>query len=77
MRNVWFIPSAKALEGWLAKCGFNNIRTVDINQTSTEEQRATDWMHFHSLTNYLNPHNPNLTIEGYPAPKRAVIVASQ
>ncbi|TQV87515.1 tRNA 5-methoxyuridine(34)/uridine 5-oxyacetic acid(34) synthase CmoB [Aliikangiella coralliicola] len=77
MRNVWFIPSARALELWLAKCGFNNIRTVDINQTSLEEQRSTEWMHFHSLENYLDPENINKTIEGYSAPKRAIIVANK
>lgn len=77
MRNVWFIPSARALELWLRKCGFKNIRTVDINQTTLEEQRATDWMHFHSLTNYLDPADHNKTIEGYPAPKRAIVIADK
>lgn len=76
MRNVWFIPSAKALELWLAKCGYSHIRCVDINQTSVQEQRATDWMHFHSLSNYLDPNDPNRTIEGYPAPKRVIIIAN-
>lgn len=76
MRNVWFIPSAKALELWLHKCGFNNIRTVDVNQTSLHEQRTTEWMHFHSLANYLDPTDHNKTIEGYPAPKRATVIAN-
>ncbi|MET1253872.1 tRNA 5-methoxyuridine(34)/uridine 5-oxyacetic acid(34) synthase CmoB [Aliikangiella maris] len=76
MRNVWFIPSAKALELWLARSGFKNIRTVDINQTSLEEQRSTDWMHFHSLKEYLSPDDINQTIEGYPAPKRATLIAT-
>ncbi|MCW9016861.1 MAG: tRNA 5-methoxyuridine(34)/uridine 5-oxyacetic acid(34) synthase CmoB, partial [Kangiellaceae bacterium] len=75
MRNVWFLPSAKALELWMSKCGFKNTRTVDINQTSLEEQRATEWMHFHSLENYLDPNDVNKTVEGYPAPKRAIIIA--
>ncbi|MGX5174158.1 tRNA 5-methoxyuridine(34)/uridine 5-oxyacetic acid(34) synthase CmoB [Aliikangiella sp. IMCC44653] len=75
MRNVWFLPSTKALELWLARCGFKQIRTIDVNQTSIQEQRATDWMTFHSLENYLDPKNQNLTIEGYPAPKRAVVIA--
>lgn len=75
MRNVWFIPSCAALEHWMARCGFKNIRTVDVNQTSLEEQRATDWMHFHSLKDYLHPEDINKTVEGYPAPKRAVIIA--
>ena len=75
MRNVWFLPSAKALELWMTKCGFKNVRTVDINQTSLEEQRATEWMHFHSLVNYLDPNDINKTVEGYPAPKRAIVIA--
>jgi len=77
MRNVWFIPSAKALQLWLKKSGFNNVRCVDINQTSLDEQRATEWMHFHSLENYLDADNKELTIEGYPAPKRALFIASK
>jgi tRNA (mo5U34)-methyltransferase len=77
MRNVWFLPSTAALENWLQKCGFKNIRTIDVNQTSLEEQRSTEWMHFHSLKNYLDPVNINLTIEGHPAPKRAIIIANK
>lgn len=76
MRNVWFLPSVKALELWLARCGFKNIKSVDVNQTSLEEQRTTDWMHFHSLKNYLDPNDCNKTIEGYPAPKRATVIAN-
>jgi len=75
MRNVWFIPSVKALERWMRKCGFRQVKTVDVNQTTTQEQRATDWMVFHSLSNYLDPKNPNKTVEGYPAPKRAMTIA--
>ncbi len=75
MRNVWFLPSALALEHWLIRLGFNNVRVVNINQTSTEEQRATEWMTFHSLKDYLNPNDHHLTIEGYPAPTRAILVA--
>jgi tRNA (mo5U34)-methyltransferase len=77
MRNVWFLPSTDALELWLAKCGFRNIRTIEVNQTSTQEQRATDWMTFHSLANYLDPADNNKTIEGYPAPKRATLLANK
>jgi len=77
MRNVWFLPSASALELWLTKCGFKNVRTVDINQTTTQEQRTTEWMHFHSLSDYLDPKDKNLTIEGYPAPRRAIVIANK
>jgi tRNA (mo5U34)-methyltransferase len=75
MRNVWFLPSCPTLMGWLSRCGFNNIRLVDITPTTTEEQRATDWMTFHSLSNHLAPGNPMLTCEGLPAPKRAIFIA--
>ncbi|MCO7226935.1 tRNA 5-methoxyuridine(34)/uridine 5-oxyacetic acid(34) synthase CmoB [Pleionea sp. CnH1-48] len=75
MRNVWYLPSSLALEKWMLRCGFKNPRTVDVNQTSKKEQRATDWMTFHSLSDYLDPNDSNKTIEGHPAPKRAVVVA--
>ncbi|GAB3035648.1 tRNA 5-methoxyuridine(34)/uridine 5-oxyacetic acid(34) synthase CmoB [Bowmanella dokdonensis] len=75
MRNVWFIPSPAALEIWLQKAGFSDIRTVDISTTSTDEQRSTEWMTTHSLQDFLDPEDSTRTIEGYPAPIRAVVVA--
>jgi len=75
MRNVWFIPSVAMLEVWLQRVGFKEIRCVDLNTTSTEEQRSTAWMTFESLPHFLDPQDPQKTIEGYPAPKRAVMVA--
>ncbi len=75
MPNVWFIPSAATLLGWLRKNGFKNPRLADLCRTTTDEQRSTEWMHFESLKDFLDPDNPDLTIEGYPAPLRAVLVA--
>ncbi len=75
MGNVWFLPSCATLEAWLRKVGFRNPRVVDVNQTSTEEQRSTEWMRFHSLANFLDPEDANRSIEGYPAPRRAVVLA--
>jgi len=75
MRNVWFIPSVKMLELWLSRCGFKNIRCVDMDITSTDEQRSTDWMQFESLPNFLDPNDRSKTIEGYTAPMRAVMLA--
>ena len=77
MGNVWFLPSPSALIAWLRKVGFQNIKLVDVNQTSSQEQRSTDWMRFHSLENFLDPDNPNKTVEGHPAPRRAIITAHQ
>jgi len=75
MRNVWFIPSLATLESWLRRCRFGNIRVVDITLTSLEEQRRTEWMPFQSLPDFLDPNDPALTIEGLPAPKRAIVLA--
>ncbi len=75
MSNVWSIPSPSKLEKWLEEAGFTHIRMVDINQTSTEEQRATGWMTFQSLENFLDPADHKKTIEGYPAPCRAIMIA--
>ncbi|NOQ15381.1 MAG: tRNA 5-methoxyuridine(34)/uridine 5-oxyacetic acid(34) synthase CmoB [Methyloprofundus sp.] len=76
MRNVWFLPTCDTLVSWMKRCGFKNIRVVDINQTSMEEQRATPWMTFNSLQDFLDPDNSDLTIEGHPAPRRATIIAT-
>ena len=75
MRNVYFFPSAKALKVWLEKCGFIDVKIVDENVTSTEEQRSTNWMTHNSLPDYLDPNDPNKTVEGYPAPRRAILIA--
>lgn len=77
MRNVWFLPSAEMLLVWLNRLGFANTRVVDINITSTNEQRSTDWMRFESLADCLDPANPELTVESYPRPVRAIVVAEQ
>ena len=75
MANVWFIPSTSMLELMLRRAGFIDVKTVDVNVTSLEEQRATKWMQFQSLEDYLDPTDKTKTVEGYPAPTRAVLVA--
>lgn len=77
MRNVWFLPSVAALKLWLRRAGFQNIRCVNQEVTSTQEQRATEWMTFQSLADFLDPENPELTREGYPAPVRALLLAEK
>lgn len=75
MKNVWFIPTVETLVQWLTRCRYRDIKVIDVSQTTTEEQRSTDWMVFESLSDFLDPTDPGKTIEGYPAPKRAVITA--
>jgi tRNA (mo5U34)-methyltransferase len=76
MGNVWFIPSCAHLLTWLHKIGMRNATVVDVSTTTSEEQRSTDWMHFQSLPDFLDPLDNRLTIEGYPAPRRAIITAT-
>ncbi len=75
MRNVWHIPTPAELLHWLQACGFQNPRILDCSTTTTAEQRSTQWMRFHSLADALDPANPSLTIEGHPAPRRALVLA--
>jgi tRNA (mo5U34)-methyltransferase len=75
MRNVWFIPSCLTLESWLVRTGFRNIRLIDVTSTTSIEQRATSWMHFNSLSDFLDPHDSSRTVEGLPAPQRAIFIA--
>ncbi len=75
MRNVWFLPSTAMLTCWLQRCGFNQVGVVDVSDTTVDEQHSTDWMRFESLAACLDENDPSLTVEGYPAPKRAVITA--
>ena len=77
MKNVYFIPSVAALINWLEKVGFTNVRCVDVATTALEEQRKTDWLENESLIDFLNPNDHSKTIEGYQAPKRAVILANK
>ncbi len=77
MRNVWFLPTIDTMSQWMQRCGFDNIRVVDVNQTSVEEQRSTSWMPYESLSDFLDPDDQNKTIEGYPAPRRATFIAQK
>ena len=75
MGNVWFLPSCDTLLSWLRKLGFVDARVLDVTVTTTEEQRSTEWMTFHSLANFLDPEDSSKSIEGYPAPQRATVTA--
>ena len=77
MANVHVIPSCECLFGWLNSAGFGDIRVADQTTTTMHEQRRTEWMRYQSLQDYLDPKNPELTIEGYPAPVRAIIICTR
>jgi len=75
MRNVWFLPSTEAMCAWLERCGFTDIKLINTDITALEEQRKTTWIDTESLQNFLDPNDHTKTIEGYPAPKRAIFIA--
>ena len=75
MRNVHVVPNAALLRRWLADAGFRCAELVDVSATTPAEQRATAWMPYHSLADALDPADPERTVEDYPAPKRAVMIA--
>lgn len=75
MRNVWAVPGIERLLGWVNKAGFRNCEVVDVTPTTTSEQRSTEWMRFESLEQALDPDDALLTIEGLPAPVRAILIA--
>lgn len=71
--NIYFVPSIKALENWCERAKFKDFEILTIKKTDLSEQRKTDWIDGQSLGDFLDPTNPNLTIEGYDAPKRIYI----
>lgn len=77
MRNVWVIASPTLLTKWLNECGFDNIEILDITLTTSNEQRRTEWMTFESLDDFLDPDDNGKTIEGHPAPGRAILLAQK
>ncbi|WP_442867988.1 tRNA 5-methoxyuridine(34)/uridine 5-oxyacetic acid(34) synthase CmoB [Campylobacter sp. VBCF_06 NA8] len=74
--NIYFVPTIGALSNWCERAKFKNFEILETKQTDFNEQRKTEWIDGQSLENFLDPKNPNLTIEGYPAPKRVYVKIS-
>lgn len=75
MRNVHIVPNEDTLVRWLEQARLSDVRIVDVSRTTPSEQRRTDWMTFDSLEAALDPKDARTTIEGHPAPLRAVAIA--
>lgn len=75
MKNVWSLPTLPLLLEWLEQAGFAAAQVADISPTTNLEQRRTDWMTFESLADALDPDDPGLTVEGWPAPQRVIVIA--
>ena len=76
-RNVYFVPTCDCLINWVRRAGFRNVELVCHTKVTTDEQRSTELMTYESLSNFLDPGDDNLTIEGYPAPYRTVVRAER
>jgi tRNA (mo5U34)-methyltransferase len=73
--NIYFVPTVKALENWCLRAGFERVEVLEIKKTDLTEQRKTEWINTQSLEDFLDPNDPDKTVEGYPAPKRVYIKA--
>lgn len=76
MRNVWLLPTISELTTWLARSGFQDLEVVDQSVTGVDEQRSTEWMSFESLAQALDPDDATKTVEGWPAPRRVIVLAN-
>lgn len=74
--GTYFVPTASCLVNWLARTGFTEIELFAQHPMSPEEQRRTEWMTFESYLDFIDPTNPDLTLEGYPAPWRVYVKAT-
>lgn len=75
MRNVWFLPTIPTLTAWLRRLAFEDIRLSGPVATTQAEQRSTRFSPHPSLRDFLDPNDSSQTVEGYPAPQRAIWVA--
>jgi tRNA (mo5U34)-methyltransferase len=75
MRNVWAIPGTGRLLQWVEQAGFRESSVVDVTRTTTREQKSTSWMTFESLEQALDASDQSKTVEGLPAPVRAIVIA--
>ncbi len=73
--GTYFVPTANCLKNWVLRAGFKDVEIICQHPMSSKEQRRTDWMQFESYSDFLDPSNPQKTIEGYLAPERVYILA--
>lgn len=77
MKNCYHLPTDNCLKNWMLRVGFVDIEVVNVEVTSFEEQRKTEWVESWSLEKALDPEDLTKTIEGYPAPRRTLIIAKR
>ncbi|MFN8389587.1 MAG: tRNA 5-methoxyuridine(34)/uridine 5-oxyacetic acid(34) synthase CmoB [Bdellovibrionota bacterium] len=73
--NVFFVPTAECLRSWAVRAGFQDAEVVSYETVTVAEQRRTPLAPYESLADFLDPDDPTRTVEGFPAPARAIVVA--
>eukprot|EP00924_Labyrinthula_sp_SR-Ha-C_P003206 snap_masked-scaffold_15-processed-gene-2.42-mRNA-1 protein AED:0.45 eAED:0.47 QI:0/-1/0/1/-1/1/1/0/661 len=76
MKGVYFVPNLQALKNWLNRASFTDVKVIFDEKLEEEEQRISTFAPVNSsLKESLDASNPDLTVEGYPAPRRFYIKA--
>jgi tRNA (mo5U34)-methyltransferase len=73
--GTYFVPTAGCLVNWLTRTGFKDVELFYQHKMNSSEQRRTEWMVFESYNDFIDPADPALTVEGYPAPIRVYLKA--
>lgn len=73
-RNVYFLPSSQAMASMCMRLGFKDVEVLNERPITVQEQRKTELAPWESLAEFLDPEDHSRTIEGHPAPLRAVVV---
>jgi tRNA (mo5U34)-methyltransferase len=71
--GTYFVPTGACARNWMIRAGFSQVELFCSHAMTSDEQRRTDWMDFESYSDFIDPHNPHLTLEGYPAPLRVFL----
>ncbi|MEN8257823.1 MAG: tRNA 5-methoxyuridine(34)/uridine 5-oxyacetic acid(34) synthase CmoB [Thermodesulfobacteriota bacterium] len=71
--GTYFVPTGACIKNWMIRAGFSEVEIFCSHSMSSKEQRRTKWMDFESYTDFIDPQNPQLTIEGHPAPLRVFL----
>lgn len=73
--GTWFVPTGPCLVNWLTRTGYQDVELFFSHKMDNSEQRRTPWMTFESYDDFIDPDNPQQTVEGYPAPIRVFLKA--
>lgn len=74
-RNVYFLPTAAAMVNMCRRMGFKSVDIVNERRIQVDEQRRTELAPYESLSDFLDPLDASKTVEGWPAPQRALVFA--